>query len=75
MFEWSPETDDGFDWARAYLALSRSGVVTPEIKACEAEWAKQFWGFAPARGRVSRYALVLDPQRIDRSRTEVLSDS
>jgi hypothetical protein len=52
MSELSHDTDDGYEWSRAYLALSRSGVVTPDIEACEAAWAEEFWGFAPAAERI-----------------------
>jgi hypothetical protein len=40
--------NDGYEWQRSYLALSRTGVVTPEIAACEAEWAQEFGGHGPA---------------------------
>ena len=49
----SPRTlNDGYEWLRAYLALSRTGVVTPEIEACEAAWAQEFGGYLPAVERV-----------------------
>jgi hypothetical protein len=47
-----PETEDGYEWVRSYLALSRTGVVTPEIEACEASWAEAFGGYRPAVERI-----------------------
>jgi hypothetical protein len=44
--------NDGYEWQRSYLALSRTGVVTPEIAACEAAWAQEFGGYRPAVERV-----------------------
>jgi hypothetical protein len=52
MAELPPSLDDGYEWSRAHLALSRSGVVTPEIAACEAAWTQEFWGFGPAAERI-----------------------
>jgi hypothetical protein len=34
----------GYDWLRAYTALSRSGVITEEIRACETAWGNTFFG-------------------------------
>jgi hypothetical protein len=44
--------NDGYEWQRSYLALSRTGAVTPEIEACEAAWAQEFGGYRPAVERV-----------------------
>jgi hypothetical protein len=44
--------NDGYEWLRSYLALSRTGVVTPEIEACEASWAQEFGGHRPAVERI-----------------------
>ena len=46
--------NDGYEWQRSYLALSRTGVVTPEIEACEIAWAQGFGGYRPAVERVRR---------------------
>jgi hypothetical protein len=48
--------DDGYEWLRSYLALSRTGVVTPEIEACETSWAEEFGGHRPAVLRVRQTA-------------------
>jgi hypothetical protein len=40
--------------ASSCLALSRTGVVTPEIEACEAAWAQEFGGTRLAVDRVRR---------------------
>jgi hypothetical protein len=32
----------GYDWFRAYTALSRSGSVSEEIRACERAWGAPF---------------------------------
>ena len=48
MTELPPVPNDGYEWLRSYLALSRTGVVTPEIEACEAAWAQEFGGHRPA---------------------------
>jgi hypothetical protein len=45
-----------FDWLRAYTALSRSGVVTDEIRACEDAWGNAFFGDATAIERVRKAA-------------------
>jgi hypothetical protein len=49
-----PESEDGYEWLRAYLALSRSGLVTPKILACENAWAQEFGGSRPAVEQVRR---------------------
>jgi hypothetical protein len=48
MSEFLPAPNDGYEWLRSYLALSRTGVVTPEIEACEVAWAQEFGGYRPA---------------------------
>ena len=48
MSELPHAPNDGYEWQRSYLALSRTGVVTPEIEACEAVWAQEFGGYRPA---------------------------
>jgi hypothetical protein len=43
-----------YDWLRAYTALSRSGLITDEIRACEAAWGTTFFGDASAIERVRK---------------------
>jgi len=46
----------GYDWLRAYTALARSGVITDEIRACEAAWGNALLGDATAIERVRKAA-------------------
>jgi hypothetical protein len=44
----------GYDWLRAYTALSRSGVISDEIRECEAAWGNSFFGDVSAIERVRK---------------------
>jgi hypothetical protein len=45
----------GYEWLRAYTALSRSGLVTEQIRSCEEAWGTQFLG-NPAAVNAARKA-------------------
>jgi hypothetical protein len=44
----------GYEWLRAYTALSRTGVITDEIRACEEAWGKAWLGDPSAIERIRR---------------------